>query len=138
MKPTPIYECDKCGACCKVLLVEADWLDGQREPRLYDLAGPNTTEEDLRSGEHCLFLWDPDTRACPYLDGETHHCGIYPTRPNCCVAVQAGDAKCQQARRLQGLEFLRDVNGNEPTREHLEESCERYDLDIDDLMEIIE
>jgi len=43
--------------------------------------------------------------------------------------VEAGDAKCQQARRIKGLPFLRDRDGNEPSRELLLESCDEYDLD---------
>jgi len=43
--------------------------------------------------------------------------------------VEAGDAKCQQARRIKGLPFLRDRDGNEPSRELLLELCDEYELD---------
>ena len=32
------YECDQCGACCKgTFIVEADYLDVRREPRVIEL-----------------------------------------------------------------------------------------------------
>ena len=54
-------------------------------------------------------------QACPFLsEGKT--CSIYPTRPNDCVAMQAGDEQCQQARAeaelppLQSLEEQQQAN----------------------------
>lgn len=41
---------------------------------------------------------------CSFLAG--HKCGLYPTRPNCCVALQPGDDQCQDARRAEGLPAL--------------------------------
>ena len=40
--------------------------------------------------------------ACPFL-AENNLCSIYPTRPNSCVAMQAGDEQCQHARNAAGL-----------------------------------
>jgi Fe-S-cluster containining protein len=55
----------------------------------------------------------PDRRACPFLGGvpgeKERLCGIYPTRPNCCVAMQAGGNQCQESRRMVGLEPLQPI-----------------------------
>jgi Fe-S-cluster containining protein len=39
---------------------------------------------------------------CPLL-GADNLCTIYPSRPNCCVAMQAGSDQCQLARGMAGL-----------------------------------
>lgn len=125
------FSCDNCGACCQSLIIEASYHDAMREPKLYEIR--SVDKEKLRTGEHCIMLYDSETKACPFLDGTTKLCGIYPTRPACCVLVEPGDAKCQQARNMMGLPLLRDRNGNEPTIEMLLESCEEYGLEMDDV-----
>lgn len=127
------FECDKCGACCRTLIVEAFFYDCDREPRIYQIDGI-TDRAKFREDERCIILHDQKTRACPFLEDATNHCSIYPTRPVACVMVEAGDAKCQQARKMKGLPMLRDRNGNEPTQAMLEESAEEYLLDIDELL----
>lgn len=124
------YQCDNCGECCKQLIVESDYLDAMREPRLYELS-PDIDRAKFRAGERCIVLYDTETRQCPFLTPECK-CGIYPTRPNECVAVEPGDAKCQQSRVMAGLPLLRDKEGELPSRELLEWSCENYSLDFDD------
>lgn len=123
------FECDKCGACCQSLIVEAGYYDALREPRLFQIGTPPADRDKLRSGEHCVVLHDIETSACPFLDGQTNHCGIYQTRPQCCVGVEAGDVKCQQARMYKDLPPLRDRDGALPTLEMLEQSADEYDLD---------
>lgn len=105
--------CDGCGACCKgLLIVEADVVDLLREPRL---KGADPYYSGMSSDE-VLNLFMADTgraiiltcgteRPCPFLDAESK-CTIYPTRPNACVAMQAGDDQCEQARIEIGLEKL--------------------------------
>ena len=127
------FQCDQCGACCSSLIVEAFDYDARREPRLFQIS-PDIDREALRAGDACFILYDSETKACPFLDAQTKDCGIYATRPVACVMVEAGDAKCQQARRNKGLPLLRDKDGNEPTMEMLEESCEDYDLDLCDVI----
>ena len=125
------FECDQCGACCQALIVEAQWHDADREPRLYEIAGPGITRQELVDGEKCIMLWEPERNCCPFLtdDDGTHKCGIYPTRPLACVCVEAGDAKCQQARMMKGLPLLCDPDGNPPTEAELRASCDDYELD---------
>lgn len=123
------FQCDQCGACCRTLIVEAHWYDAMREPRLLSVG--KCTMDELRSEERCIVLYDTQTRACPFVVGNS--CSIYPTRPVECVCVEAGDAKCQQARGIAGLPMLCDTTGQPPSRDRLLESCEEYSLDLDDI-----
>lgn len=104
------YECDRCGACCQGhLIVQAEWIDVVREPRL-KTADPHYRE---RSTDAVLEMLEDEMRvvtlacgqACPFLSADKS-CSIYPTRPNDCVAMQAGDEQCQQARAAAGLGHL--------------------------------
>lgn len=146
------FKCDHCGACCQTLIVEADYLDCMREPRLFQLTDDKRQfdRSDIESGERCVVLYDVKTKQCPFLRPITElslwhalgfketdtHCSIYNTRPNACVLVEAGDAKCQQARGMKGLPLLVDEDGKPPTRAMLEESCEKYGLEFDDVFSI--
>ena len=104
----PYYECDCCGACCQgPLLVEVYDLDVIREPRLATAYIPRSSAKsfeavmaDLQQEDQCLLIAGGEP--CKFL-GEDNRCGVYPTRPNVCVAMQAGDDQCQLARRLAGL-----------------------------------
>ncbi len=107
------YECDCCGTCCQGhLIVETDILDVLREPRLV-AADPHHAGKS--ASEVLEMLWDDKGKAiviacgtnrpCPFLNDEKR-CSIYPTRPNDCVAMQAGDDQCQRARESAGLEPL--------------------------------
>jgi len=104
------YECDRCGSCCKGhLLVEAFELDVLREPRLIS-ADPHYAGKYLEQALHelqdefkCVVV--AGGRPCMFLDN-TNRCSIYPTRPNECVAMQAGDEQCQTSRKAEGLSPL--------------------------------
>lgn len=126
------FECDLCGACCQTLIVEAGYVDALREPLLFSL-NAKVTRDGLRRGEQCVVLYDLNTRRCPFLR-DSYECAIYKTRPNCCVAVEAGDAKCQQARKAVGLPLLRDRDGREPARDVLAMSCRDYELPVEEVM----
>ena len=100
---TSRYECDRCGACCQgTLIVEAYYLDVLREPRVLDadVCGRRPTMDELSDETRCIVL--AANQACRFLSADGR-CTIYPTRPNACVAMQAGDEQCQDARRQQGL-----------------------------------
>jgi len=90
------------------LIVEAYDLDVLREPHLAaadisehtrDLAY-NDLMAELEQDGKCLIIAGPEE--CKFLRGN-NTCAIYPTRPNVCVAMQAGDEQCQQARDTEGL-----------------------------------
>jgi Fe-S-cluster containining protein len=104
----PKYECDKCGACCRRLIVEAFAADVLREPRLAtgQRMSYDRFVEYLRADvQRCIVLTSGG--ACPFLEGS--QCSIYATRPNACVGLQAGEEQCQQARRGDGLPQLPPV-----------------------------
>lgn len=109
----PLYECDKCGACCKgSLIVEADDLDVLREPRLID-ADPHHRGKHLRQMvEEIRTEWKAVIlacgRPCSFL-GADNGCTIYPTRPNVCVGLEPGDEQCQSSRAAHGLPPLEPV-----------------------------
>lgn len=107
-------ECDKCGLCCKQLIIEIDHLDVVREPRLLEHARVHKTWD----GQPHESDWDKTYALAPRsVDGKTvmgcgflgpdNACQIYPTRPNCCVAFEAGDEKCEELREQAGLPSLR-------------------------------
>lgn len=110
------FECDQCGACCQGhLIVQAEDLDVMREPRLIE-ADPRLADkpvdevlDELQSDfGRVITLACGESRPCPFL-GADKTCTIYPTRPNDCVAMQAGDEQCQQARAEAGLAPLESV-----------------------------
>ena len=101
--------CDQCGACCKGhLLVEVYDLDVLREPHLAAADISERTREmsfetlmaELEQDGRCLVIAGGEE--CKFLRKDST-CAIYPTRPNVCVAMQAGDEQCQDARREEGL-----------------------------------
>ena len=96
-------ECDHCGACCKGTLVEIQHLDVVREPKLLRAASPckaplgDAIPDDPWERVYILS----GASGCPmHADGR---CSIYPTRPNVCVAFEAGSPDCQRARYHAGL-----------------------------------
>ncbi|WP_442505091.1 YkgJ family cysteine cluster protein [Novipirellula sp. SH528] len=103
------FECDQCGACCKELIVEVYDIDIMREPKLATADIGSWTREmvyaelmaELEQDGKCLLIAGPG-KPCKMLDKE-NHCDIYPTRPNVCVAMRAGDEECQLARANNGL-----------------------------------
>lgn len=113
----PVYECDGCGACCQgLLLIEVYELDLLREPRLQTVdprhAGRSRADslDELSDPDRCLII----AGCCPFLSPDKR-CSIYPTRPNACVAMAAGDEQCQQVRRDVGLPPLAPLP-QEPAR----------------------
>ena len=104
----PRYECDKCGACCKGnLIVEADEIDVMREPRLIEADRHYAPLGVLRNDMGRAVIISCG-EACPFL-GADNFCSIHPTRPNVCVAFEAGDKQCQEARAAEGLPPLPPV-----------------------------
>jgi Fe-S-cluster containining protein len=71
----PEYTCDKCGACCRTLLVEAYELDVLREPRLvaadpdYASLSIDQALETLQDEFHCVIITGPG-RSCLFLQDD--------------------------------------------------------------------
>jgi len=88
------------------LIVEADYLDVLREPRILaaDITGRCVTLDELAADDgRCVLL--AANRPCRFLSPDGR-CTIYPTRPNVCVGMEAGDEQCQEARNRLGLPML--------------------------------
>ena len=114
--PPEKYVCDNCGACCKGhLIVECEDLDILREPRLIEADRHHhgkTVEQMLDAYANGMAVIIAIAKPCPFLAEDK--CSIYPTRPNCCVALQAGDEQCQESREAEGLPRLLPVQ-DQPT-----------------------
>ncbi len=90
--------CERCGACCRHSILEADVADAIREPALWDKGivfnGRSTIEDEA---EWCINLnGSHGDNACVFLDGG--HCTIYATRPQMCVATFPGSPRCTSSR----------------------------------------
>ena len=93
-------ECKKCGSCCRKLIIEIEWLDILREPRL---APPNSKLLDGNGEIKFESDWEKEfllacgeNMPCPFL--KDSKCEIYPTRPNVCVALEPGSEQCLKVR----------------------------------------
>lgn len=110
--PWARYVCDECGACCKGhLIVEVEDLDIIREPRLIEADRHHqgkTVDQMLDDYGKGMAVIIAITKPCPFLAADK--CSIYPTRPNCCVGLQAGDEQCQESRAAEGLPPLLPVS----------------------------
>ncbi len=103
--PYGLYECDQCGACYKgTVIVDADYLDTRREPRLIDAdLGPSqASQRALEDDGKVVLLACGLDRPCSFLN-EDNRCSVYATRPNACVAFDAGSQQCQEARAQLGI-----------------------------------
>ena len=113
------FECDGCGACCRVLIVEIEESDLVREPRLIGRCKPfkipegmvlvdeddNVVEEVVPGYGAGALLACGERMPCPML-GADNRCAIHATKPACCAAFEAGGDGCQAARREAGLPDL--------------------------------
>jgi hypothetical protein len=93
--------CKDCALCCQHLLVEADAVDVLREPRIQAVRPLKNVSGSLSVHDACWVLAGPGM-PCKFLTRQKR-CGIYPTRPNTCVAFLAGSNKCQVLRWEHGL-----------------------------------
>jgi Fe-S-cluster containining protein len=113
--PYGMYECDQCGACCKgTVIVEADYLDTRREPRSLnaDVQSNRVSQRELEEDEGKIVLLACGLdKPCAFLDSGSR-CAIYATRPNVCVAFEAGSQQCQEARDQLGIAPLRPTHRN--------------------------
>lgn len=137
----PVFDCDRCGACCRELILEADHLDALREPRI-------AAEATLLDGHGTIDLeharWGLNRRgegfACVFL-GADNACGIYGTRPGLCVSHQAGSKQCQLARAMAKLPPLAPVTREPAMVDRLADLARRgmdEDSDLDDLADLLD
>lgn len=116
------YQCDECGACCAYPIIEIEYVDALREPRLREVSRPFSIPEGMcltDEDDEPIEITDPfqvgaslavgRKNPCPLL-GADKRCTIYPTRPTCCVAFQAGSRLCQESREAHGLPPLLPIS----------------------------
>ena len=90
------YECDGCGACCRVFPVYASAADGLCQPRIREEA--RQLQPWLQTPERAYRLFPlPFHETCCFLDAE-NRCTIYDTRPSICREFAPGSDQCQEAR----------------------------------------
>lgn len=99
------YQCDNCGLCCTQTFIKVNAVDVLREPKILGCrrikVGERVTEQwMLNKLEEESVSHGP----CTFHDGKG--CTIYGTRPNLCVAFQAGSEACQSLRAKAGLQPL--------------------------------
>jgi len=93
--------CQQCGACCASFRVSFYWADA---PEL-----PPTLTEHLTPHLSCMAGTNQAKPLCLALHGvvgQSVSCSVYTARPSACREVEAGDDKCQRARRAHGLPEL--------------------------------
>ena len=99
---TPAYECDSCGACCKVFELIIEPSDIIREPRLANLGEDAANRYDTSLWGNGLRIID---QPCPFLAAD-FRCNVYQTRPDGCRMLEPGSSRCQDARSMVGLDPL--------------------------------
>lgn len=86
-------QCQKCGYCCRTLILEAEYTDGLREPRIFKEGMMLNLDDPFEER-----LWSLNGKidwACIFLDRSTNLCTIYDTRPLMCQGFEAGnDQRC--------------------------------------------
>ncbi len=111
MAAPPRYDCQACGACCtnpdenrRERFV--DYVEVAPDSRL--LAAPDRRKRYVAfnaAGQPHLRL-DPSGRCAALLGrlGARVRCAVYADRPRGCRLVEAGGARCLQARRERGID----------------------------------
>jgi len=96
----PWSECQRCGACCRHLIVEVGHEDVAREPRIAERGILLDGHGKLKAEEWCWSLTGVlGSRVCPFLTCD-NLCEIYATRPLCCAAFMPGSDLCRKVRKM--------------------------------------
>lgn len=100
------HQCQKCGQCCKIMLLEIWGLDIDREPRLAEHAVLFSGQEDEPDAYKAYHLPSP----CPMLTSD-NKCLIYATRPTMCVAFGKGESSGGDPDAERCLEIRENLKG---------------------------
>ncbi|QVL30913.1 YkgJ family cysteine cluster protein [Telmatocola sphagniphila] len=99
------YECDLCGAGCRVFPIYASVADAVREPRIASEA--RCREAWLASPEQRYQIYPlPFLETCSFLQAD-NRCEIYSTRPDVCRRFQPVGTQCPEARQKMQLPLLK-------------------------------
>lgn len=99
--PSSSNPCLDCGACCANFRVSFYWAEAE--------GLPEELVEPLTPLMACMRGTNSKAPRCAALQGEVGGevaCTVYERRTSPCREVQAGDAKCLQARAAHGLVAL--------------------------------
>jgi Fe-S-cluster containining protein len=91
--------CAKCGACCKVFVVEAYQADAEREPRIADECVRLDGNGTLPQEDWAWSIAVGHVQPCPFLRPD-NLCDIHATKPDNCSCFEPGAAYCQEAQSL--------------------------------------
>lgn len=92
--------CLNCGACCAHFRVSFYWAEAEM------LGLPEHLTEPLTAVYSCMAGTNRSMPRCAALEGDVGGdvaCSVYMQRPSPCRELQAGDDKCNRARRRHGL-----------------------------------
>lgn len=98
--------CVQCGACCARFRVSFYWGQTSAHP---DGTVPIELTEPISAHYVAMRGTNQAQKRCIALSGEigqTVGCTIYEQRSETCRSFEAGDERCNQARRHWGLEAL--------------------------------
>jgi len=100
-------KCEKCGACCKSMVLAITKEDIAKEPRLKEFITPiselDSKKYDFSNRTEKYFLligWryegeDRGYKVCPFL--KNNRCSIYKTRPEICRSYPINLFECKKA-----------------------------------------
>jgi Fe-S-cluster containining protein len=83
--------CRQCGHCCRTTIVEINYLDVLREPKLRKYL-PKIPQSEI-TDDTVGVIAKKDLHGCPFLTLRGK-CSIYRTRPNICVSFEPGSRQC--------------------------------------------
>ena len=99
--------CQRCGACCRNLILEASEADAAREPRI----AAEAIRLRTMAGEPDVFCLNRGNRpfSCMFLGGD-NECTIYATRPRMCRQYPTG-RPCERQRGNEHAAMMAAVEG---------------------------
>ena len=96
-------ECQRCGACCAAFRVSFYWSETDAHP---EGAVPASLTVPVSPYHVAMRGTERSPVRCAALDGEVGvqvSCRIYDRRSTTCREFDAGDDRCDEARRRHGL-----------------------------------
>lgn len=101
MTDSILYDCTRCGACCRCFPIFASEVDAAREPMIRKES--LLLALHLRKAERSYKLFPlPFLEQCSFLK-EDQLCRIYETRPDVCRHFEPGGVQCIEARKRSGI-----------------------------------
>jgi len=110
-----VFDCTRCGACCRCFPIFASSTDAKRAPRIKKEA--KQLAEHLKTKDKAFQLFPlPFYESCAFLKND-QLCSIYETRPEVCRTFEAGSKQCIEARERVGIIDSELMLQNQPTQD---------------------